>query len=100
MNAPLPRLSTKTMIFRALVLATLVALTSSQETCSVCGDGQQVGNPEGIFSFPGQPVVECGLLEEAGASGLIPIAQCGFLPGLITSDCSCEPAPVPDTPAP
>jgi hypothetical protein len=56
--------------------------------CSVCGEGLCVGNSEAIFAFPGQPVVPCGLLEQAGYTGAIPLDQCGFLAPLIL-DCEC-----------
>jgi hypothetical protein len=45
------------MLFRSIVLATLVAFASAQG-CSVCGDGKEVGNPEAIFAFPGQRKLE------------------------------------------
>merc|ERR1712232_338385 len=40
--------------------------------CSVCGDGKKVGNADAIFEFPGQPAVQCSILEMAGMAGAIP----------------------------
>jgi len=59
--------------------------------CSVCGDGKKVGKPEEIFAFPDQPVVACGALESAGKTGVVPLNECGFLPGLIKDICGCIP---------
>jgi len=75
-----------------LVLATILCTVSGQG-CSVCGEGQQVGRLDGIFAFPGQPTVPCGVLEQAGEDG--EINQCSFLPGLIPQygDCDCRPIP-------
>jgi hypothetical protein len=68
--------------------------------CSVCGDGECVQNPEAIFVFPGFPSVPCGLLEQAGFGGSVPLDQCGFLASLIGA-CECGvPAVTPPTPAP
>eukprot|EP00547_Thalassionema_nitzschioides_P014247 CAMPEP_0194232680 /NCGR_PEP_ID=MMETSP0158-20130606/961_1 /TAXON_ID=33649 /ORGANISM="Thalassionema nitzschioides, Strain L26-B" /LENGTH=274 /DNA_ID=CAMNT_0038965477 /DNA_START=36 /DNA_END=860 /DNA_ORIENTATION=+ len=65
--------------------------------CSICGDGKEVGAPDAIFVFPGQPAVPCGLLEEGGREGTIPLAQCKFLVTLPELDvCECQPiAPIP-----
>jgi len=65
-------------------------IVSCSDRCLVCGDGQVVGNPDAIFEFPGQPVLSCELLQEAGLNGLVPLEQCPFLPGLIVQ-CECEP---------
>ena len=56
--------------------------------CSVCGNGLCVGNPEAIFAFPGFPSVPCGILEEAGYGGAVPLDNCGFLPSLL-GVCEC-----------
>jgi len=82
-------------------------------SCSVCGDGKNVTDPDAIFTFPGQPAAACGILETSGNLGLIPSFECSQLPELITDTCKCEEsgnsgddggdsgAPVPDpTPAP
>mmetsp|Transcript_19748 Transcript_19748/g.32750 ORF Transcript_19748/g.32750 Transcript_19748/m.32750 type:complete len:299 (-) Transcript_19748:308-1204(-) len=81
------------MMFRSLLVSSFFmnAVTSQ---CSVCGEDQQVGNPDAIFSFPNQPSVPCGLLQQAGDQGTIPLDQCIFLPPLI-SVCECEPVPPP-----
>merc|ERR1712176_338699 len=64
--------------------------------CSVCGDGKKVGNKDAIFEFPGQPAVECSILEMAGMAGAIPLDQCGFLPPVITNICDCQTMVVDD----
>jgi hypothetical protein len=43
-----------------------------------------------IFSFPEQPSVPCGQLQEAGLNGQIPLTQCPFLPGLVNTLCGCK----------
>jgi len=67
--------------------------------CSVCGDGKEVGEPDAIFEFPGQPVVSCGKLQDAGANGVIPTADCNFLPTLI-GVCECTDIPSAPTKSP
>lgn len=44
--------------------------------CSVCGDGLCVTSPDVIFEFPNQPPTPCGLLQQAGLDGIIPLDQC------------------------
>jgi hypothetical protein len=103
------------MIFRATILAALAAAVYGQAVappggCLVCGDKMVVTKPDAIFTFPGQPSTPCGLLQQAGLDGLIPLSSCAFLPGLATPACVCAlgdlpadptPAPVdPPTPAP
>ncbi len=62
-----------------------------QPSCSVCGDGMKVGNPDAAVSFPGQDgQIPCGTLENMGTVGLIPPAQCAVLPQLISTVCECE----------
>jgi len=58
--------------------------------CSVCGPGMCVTNSDVVFEFPGQPSVRCGDLENAGLTGIVPLDQCGFLPGLILDTCGCQ----------
>jgi len=58
--------------------------------CSVCGPGKCVTDLESIFSYPSQPSISCGLLENAGHSGIIPLDQCAILPDLIKDDCKCH----------
>jgi hypothetical protein len=66
--------------------------------CSVCGsDGVCITIPDGIFGFPGQPPVECRLLQNAGLNGEIPLDQCPFLSGLVNEVCGCQ-SPKPATP--
>lgn len=73
-----------------------------EDGCSVCGEGLCVTNPTAIFAFPGQPDVQCGVLEIAGAGGLVPIEQCPFLAGMIETLCGCASSlpPPPTTAAP
>jgi len=61
------------------------------EVCNVCGDGKEVGDPDAVFEFPGQPTVPCGLLESDGQTGMIPAEFCGFLPDLVDAQCDCVP---------
>jgi len=58
--------------------------------CSVCGDGKTVTNQDAIFSFPGQPSVNCGILEAEGSRGTIPFPDCPLLPDLVMDTCGCE----------
>lgn len=70
---------------------------SPPEGCLICGDGKVVTAPDAIFSFPAQPSFSCGVLEDAGLSGMIPVESCRFLPGLIDV-CECMPGdPPPST---
>jgi hypothetical protein len=57
--------------------------------CLICGTGF-VTAPDAIFSFPGQPTVPCGALQDAGFEGRIPSEQCPFLLPLIEV-CMCDP---------
>lgn len=106
------------MICLLFALASLVAAASGQvaptppsacqETppeggCSVCGTGSCIVNQDAIFTFPGQPSVSCGMLQDAGFNGLIPLNRCAFLPPLIGDLCECQPdglSVAPITPAP
>eukprot|EP00986_Skeletonema_menzelii_P010737 scaffold5358_cov69-Skeletonema_menzelii.AAC.2 len=63
----------------------------NQPSCSVCGEGKKVGNPDAAVSFPGQAgQIPCGTLENMGLDGLIPLHQCKVLPQLISTVCECE----------
>lgn len=79
------------MIFWASIVLAIIISVGAQQECSVCGDGQAVAAPDVIFSSPGEPVVSCGMLEQAGKDGQIPAAQCPLLVGLITDVCQCGP---------
>jgi len=61
-----------------------------EDGCSVCGPGMCVTDFDAIFDFPGQPAVRCGDLEKAGIDGIVPLDQCGFLPGIIMDECKCQ----------
>lgn len=63
----------------------------NQPSCSVCGEGKEVGNPDAGVSFPGQAgQIPCGTLQNMGLVGLIPPPQCKVLPQLISTVCECE----------
>jgi hypothetical protein len=87
---------------RIILFAALASVvTVTPLGCSVCGDGQNFGNPYTIFSFPGRypdAAVTCGDLEEAGRKGQIPLDQCGFLPPIIAAICKCGPDGSPVAP--
>lgn len=80
------------MIRSSLALAAflLQVAYSDDVGCSVCGVGMAVTIPNAIFEFPGQPLVTCDQLQDAGATGLIPLDQCPFLPGFINELCGCD----------
>ena len=83
-----------------LLLVALLAHVSAQgEMCSVCGEGLEVTLPDEIFSFPGQPSVQCGLLQSAGMTGGLPAGACPLLPSLIQSACGCAPITSTNVPA-
>jgi len=70
------------------------------ESCSVCGEGMEVGNPDGLVVFPGQAgQIPCGILENMGKLGLIPAPQCAVLPQLIGITCECQASTGPTVPA-
>mmetsp|Transcript_1607 Transcript_1607/g.2395 ORF Transcript_1607/g.2395 Transcript_1607/m.2395 type:complete len:282 (-) Transcript_1607:107-952(-) len=69
-----------------------------QPSCSVCGDGMKVGNPDASVSFPGQAgQIPCDVLQNMGTVGLIPPPQCAVLPQLISTICECESTTPPTT---
>jgi len=80
-----------------LISSLMLLPTLIDGSCSVCGPGLTVGKPDGIFAFPGQPMLQCSALENAGEEGLLPLDQCYFLPSLIMDVCGCAPD-VNDTP--
>jgi len=72
-----------------------------QPSCSICGDGMEVGNPDASVSFPGQAgQIPCGVLQNMGLVGLIPPPQCAVLPQLISTICECESTTPPTTTVP
>jgi hypothetical protein len=88
------------MLFRSLAIASFVATATGQAVappggCLVCGNGNVVMAPDAVFTFPGEPEVPCGTLQEARLGGLIPLDQCaeGELP--ITEAPAPTDAPVP-----
>jgi len=92
----------RTVFIAAVFFMLLPPMAKAQ--CSVCGPNKEVGDPDAVFEFPGQPAVSCFILQQAGAQGLIPIGQCGFLPNLLeVCDCQGSEEPVPaafPTPSP
>ena len=79
--------------------------------CSICGPDLCISNPDAIFSFPGQLSTPCGILQEGGLTGLIPLNQCPFVAAFVDMcDCGTDGVPVaaptkapteaPVTPAP
>ena len=79
--------------------------------CSICGPDLCISNPDAIFSFPGQLSTPCGILQEGGLTGLIPLDQCPFVAAFVDMcDCGTDGVPVaaptkapteaPVTPAP
>ena len=72
-----------------IVLLSLLLISRVSAQCSVCGEGRAVTAPDEIFIFPGQPDVQCGLLQTAGESGFIPLDECVGLPPLL-SICQCR----------
>jgi len=67
--------------------------------CSICGPGKCVTDFDNIFAYPGQPAVECGVLEKAGHGAVIPLDQCGYLPQIVKDDCKCR-SSIPVAPKP
>mmetsp|Transcript_12833 Transcript_12833/g.14293 ORF Transcript_12833/g.14293 Transcript_12833/m.14293 type:complete len:211 (-) Transcript_12833:71-703(-) len=89
------------MIFKICLLSSIAVVVVNSQGCSICGDGKKITAPDAIFIFPGQPSVPCGALEAAGESGAIPLAECGFLPSLVTvCECASDTSVVPATNAP
>ena len=74
------------------VIGGLIVGVTSEQICSVCGDGYQVGNPSAISSVPLYPDIPatCDDIELAGLQGMIPISQCSSLPFLIFETCNCQ----------
>lgn len=60
-------------------------------TCSVCGDGFSVADPENNVTLPGQEgsTVTCGSLEGAGNSGQLVPSECEDLADLVDEACGC-----------
>jgi len=67
--------------------------------CSICGAGKCVTDFDHVFAYPGQPAVECGVLEKAGHGGVVPLDQCQYLPGLVKDECKCR-SSIPAAPKP
>jgi hypothetical protein len=92
-----PSSSSSSIALFALLLSSCAA---QQPSCSVCGDGMEVGNPDALVVFPGQSgQIPCGVLENMGVIGLIPVPQCEALPQLISTICECQPIDVTTTTA-
>jgi hypothetical protein len=63
-------------------------------TCSVCGEGKQVGRPEQILQFPNYPNITCAEFQNFGQIGIVPLDQCQTI-FLQLETCACEPIPQP-----
>mmetsp|Transcript_6111 Transcript_6111/g.8944 ORF Transcript_6111/g.8944 Transcript_6111/m.8944 type:complete len:93 (+) Transcript_6111:433-711(+) len=50
--------------------------------CLICGNGKVVAAPKAVFTFPGQPAVPCGQLQDVGLVGTIPLEECAILPDI------------------
>jgi hypothetical protein len=67
--------------------------------CPVCGEGNNMTNPDGVLSVPGQPNRTCTELIDSAAAGNINRLQCGTLQSVTNEPCGCmrlnEPSAVP-----
>ncbi|KAK1737931.1 hypothetical protein QTG54_011225 [Skeletonema marinoi] len=104
-EATTPGKSGKSMPSHSLSVSSEAAkserMLQQQPSCSVCGDGMEVGNPDASVSFPGQAgQIPCGVLQNMGLVGLIPPPQCAVLPQLISTICECESTTPPTTTVP
>ena len=76
-----------------LVGGLLVSVTSAQ-SCSVCGDGYQVGSPSTLTSLTcpwlSDSHCSCNDLQYAGLQGLIAIDKCPIIAVLIFETCDCQ----------
>jgi len=79
--------STISNIKFSLVLAFL-AVVSVNSQCSICGEGKQVGNPDGQVTLPGNPPVSCSRLQQLGKDGGLPSDLCAQLL-LFLGACDC-----------
>ena len=77
------------MLFRYLVVASLLASVSAHAVCNVCGEGMAVTAPDVFSSYPGEPVLTCSGLEAAGFAGWIPEDECAQIAKYVSS-CNCE----------
>ena len=90
--------STTSIIALLFTLLLSACVAQQNESCSVCGEGMEVGNPDGLVVFPGQAgQIPCGILENMGKLGLIPAPQCAVLPQLISITCECQSIAGPTT---
>lgn len=87
-------------IYCLLLTVASVSAQGPNPPCVICGVGFVVGNPNAEFSFPGQPSVMCGSLEDAGLNGQIPADSCQFLPDLVFATCECMAVTLPPSLAP
>jgi len=104
-EATTPGKSGKSMPSHSLSVSSEAAkserMLQQQPSCSVCGDGMKVGNPDASVSFPGTAgQIPCGVLQNMGTVGLIPPPQCAVLPQLISTICECESTTPPTTTVP
>ena len=74
------------------LLLLLLASTSRihVQSCSVCGDGKEVANPDALIQMPHMSeAATCGLVQDAGYGNIIPINECALLPIYIQYFCGC-----------
>lgn len=70
------------------------------KSCSVCGEGRQVGDrdvlwdPEDKFDdIVGPPEETCGDLEDRGLAGFVTLTECRFFPTIVLDACACQDVP-------
>lgn len=86
-------------MLRFLISAAAIAVITAQcpaipsTGCNICPDGECVQTPDAVFEFPGQPPVPCGMLQDAGINGIIPLDSCPEL-ATVTGICGCAAGPV------
>jgi len=78
--------SMSSVCFIVLLLFTVTGFSNA--SCSVCGDGKEVGKPDAIFECCGIEPKSCGDLQTQGKDGAISPESCGVLPTLINV-CEC-----------
>lgn len=69
--------------------ASIAPTPSSSEfpICNVCGDGKEVGNPDGLAL---DDTITCSALAELGAKGDLEPVQCAKVAERIQEDCACK----------
>jgi len=87
--SPAPMSFAPAFILPTEVPTTIIA--GDEDICHVCGStNREVGAPDAVFEYPGQPAVQCQVLVDAGLQGWIPPDACPSLPSLIDDICDCK----------